>query len=67
MKEVILRGDGKMFVRHTTIDHRVWPHTGRDYPNGAKMAIVNIHPLWDDLVWLDERRGLQVYLSTTPH
>lgn len=40
-----------------------WPYTGRTYPDGAKLVVVNIHEPWLDLLW-EKTPKERVYLST---
>jgi hypothetical protein len=45
-------------------DH--WPFRGHYYPEGAKLVVLNLCPIWLDLAWYDPKRELNVYLSTIP-
>ena len=43
-----------------------WPDTGRKIPAGATTEVHNMHESWLDLVYMDERRDVWVYISTIP-
>ena len=41
-----------------------WPYTKRDIPEGAELKIVTPNPKFLDLVWVDNVKQVNVYLST---
>ena len=43
-----------------------WPFTKRTAPEGAKLAVHNMHEPWLDLLWWNEAKGVWIYLSTIP-
>lgn len=43
-----------------------WPDTGRKIPDGATLKIVNVHPKWADLMYLNSKNNYLTYISTLP-